>query len=242
MRTTGGLRHSAPLFYNKRVIYTFLRGAVLAFAAFLFFSASAAEAQASPAAVLTWHTTAFAPSDFRGKIFPTSNSYLTGSLVVISQGKVVPLTSQEVRWYVDDELVRSGTGLDSISFRAPATLGVLDLRAEVPGLDLLRTVEIPLVSPKVSIKSPYTGTFSTASPVFRAQGYFFNVVAASDLVTSWQANGDAPSDTESPEFLKVSVLPGTPANFILNLSLLMKNPKNILEAARGTLTLTYSPR
>jgi hypothetical protein len=215
---------------------------VIALAIPTFLIAAPALAQSGPTAVLTWRTTAYAPSDFQGKIFPTSNSYLTGSLLVLSQGKVVPLANQEVRWYVDDELVRSGTGLDSIAFRAPATLGAVNLRAEVPGLDVLRTVEIPLVAPRVAIRSPYTGTFSTDSPVFRARGYFFNVVAGSDLVTAWQANGEAPSDTDAPEFLKVSILPGTPANFSLNITLFMKNPKNILEAARTSLGLTYSPR
>ena len=189
--------------------------------------------------MMTWRTNSYTPPWFMGKALPTANSQITASLELIDAGKIINLSGQKVYWYVDDELIGAGIGLQKITFNAPSvTDNILDVRAEIPGYNpnssnpILKTIEIPIINPEAVIESPYPGNqLFTSSPTFKAWPFFFNTQDVTKFGFTWTANGATSQNTENPDTLVVNIDPASPSGFSLGIGLTIQTSGGIYNSA-----------
>lgn len=171
-------------------------------------------AQTAPAAlsgiVVNWSTNTYVPPGFHGKRLPTSGSDVKAWLTVFSAGKPVSVSNYFVYWYADDQLLQSGNGLASISFKAPKTTSQivnLQARAQSPGGNLLvGSIQVPVINPVVAIQSGYPGgVFTSPTAEVAALPYFFNVSGPLSLVFRWSANGVSAASGENPAAASINL-------------------------------------
>lgn len=221
-----------------------------AFAAALIGSAAVAaparaQSVSSPQFIVTWKTSgSYVPSFYPGKALPTYGSSITAYLELLSNGRLVDLSSQTIYWYLDENLVGGGVGVQSVTFppygEPPSTL---DLKVVIPSFNgsyLVHQVEIPMVDPQAVIYAPYPGNqFTSDTATVDAIPYFFNVSNISGLTFAWSANNTAgASNAENPQEAQISIPADTPSGSLLSLSLTITNP-NDSTAASATQYLTY---
>lgn len=196
---------------------------------------------------LTWKTASYTPPGYRGKALPTPGSVIGVSAILVENGRSVSLLNQRVRWYVNDEIIKSGVGeIDLMTF-VPTTGGdeYLDVRADLPdyaGLGGLQSVRIPIVRPDAVISHPYPkGEFSGNTLALRARPFFFNTTDPSRLRYEWSFNDQSPKNTEDPEYLSVSVPENTPDRYPLRVSLSIwkTNKDDFDDLATAFRTFTY---
>jgi hypothetical protein len=199
---------------------------------------------AGPQVVITWKVVGgAAPSGYAGKILPTTGSQVEASVAVLSGGKFIPLGSQTIYWYLDDNLIGGGTGQQSITFNAPDNVEIMSLRAEIPDYQsgLLNTAYIRMVSPQVIIVAPYpNGTFSSSTVSLEAVPYFFNAPDIGKLSFQWTVNGQAVATQENPQKLTVNLSGGAPAGYSLAINLAVQESGNPFLSIRRSITLTQS--
>lgn len=201
----------------------------------------------SPQFMITWQSNTYAPPGFEGKILPTANSMIAVSFELIDGGKPADLSGQTVYWYTNNNFLQGGKGLQRVQFRAPpdSAGGVIDLRVEVPNYKRgpqLKTVEIPIVSPKAIVEVPFPNNEFSVSPIrLAALPYFFNVKDISPLNFIWSINGTTPSGTENPDALTIRLNQDAPAGSPLNVTLAIQNKNNAFEGGSGNVNLMYKP-
>ncbi len=203
---------------------------------------SLAEAQTSePQLNLTWQARTYAPPEYAGKHLPSGNSRVLLALDAVQNGKVLDLSRQTIYWYLTNELFASGTGLVRTEFTTPnIPLGSLDVRAEVPALDILKTISIRMSLPVAIIEAPFPGgEFREQSLDLSAKPYFFNVSDMGRLSYAWLVNGKAPDSSEQPQKLTVNINPGTGDGYALNIALQIANPGISLENGSRNTKLIY---
>lgn len=194
---------------------------------------------------MTWETSgSYIPSFYQGKALPTYGSNITASLELVSpQGKLINISGQTIYWYLNDNLVGGGTGVQQVTFspvgQAP---NLLNLRVELPsynGAYLVHAITIPMVLPEAVIYAPYPGGQFSQNPVtVTALPYFFNVTSPNDLSFSWSVNGQTGSNTENPEEADITLPSGTQSGTALAVSLGVKNP-NDSTVGTASVNLTY---
>lgn len=221
--------------------------ALAVFGVLTFFLQTEAQS-ARPQLIITWSASqSYAPPSYQGKTLPNQRSSITASLEAVSNvGKSIDLSGQTVYWYLNDNLLGGGAGVQRITFRpygeAPNSL---TLRAEVPNYPgglLIHEVTVPVVVPQVVIAAPYPRNIFSASPaVVQAVPYFFAISSPASLGFSWLVNGQAVADAQNPQTLQISVPQNTPAGFALVISLAGQNAADKTSANANT-TLTYQPR
>lgn len=199
----------------------------------------------SPTFLVTWKTTgSYIPSFYVGKALPTYGSEITASLELISpQGKVLDLSGQTIYWYLDDNLIGGGAGVQQVTFPplgdAP---NVADLRVTLPnynGTYLVHAINIPMVLPEAVIDAPYpNGQFTQNPLIVQSLPYFFNIPDPSDLSYAWSVNGQTGSNTENPEAAQITLPQGTQSGTGVAVSLSVENP-NDSTIATANANLTY---
>lgn len=200
---------------------------LLIFSAIFFSSLAGAHAQtaSSPQFLVTWKASgSYIPSFYQGKALPTLGSKITASVELISNGKLVNLSSQNIYWYEDEVLVGGGQGVQQVTFPpfgAPPSPLILDVELpQYSGGYLTHTVDIPFVNPVAVIDGPYPNAeFSTNPLVLQGFPYFFYVSSSSNLVYSWSVNGQAGTNTENPQVAEITLPQGTPGGTSVNVSL-----------------------
>src|SRR3989338_5029269 len=114
----------------KKKLYTLLFLLLLGFAANSFAQTATPSV---PKLFLTWSSDTYVPPGFTGKVMPTANSKITASVELIDGGKIADISRQNVYWYLNNNFLNGGIGLQRISFNAPdAAGGAISLMAEVP--------------------------------------------------------------------------------------------------------------
>lgn len=211
---------------------------------FLISQQPAAAQAAEPFIFLTWRADSSAPADFRGKILPTAYTRISAGVEVISNGKIADLSRATVSWYLDNNLLASGSGLRQITFNAPEIGNtVRDLRVEILGVGdgfLIKTVEIPVVQPEVIIEAPLPErTFSGSQVTLVAKPYFFNFI--SGVVFDWKINGQEPESRDNSGILQVNLKPNTPQGFKIGVEVTAYNPANALDSATKKISIVFSP-
>ncbi len=197
-----------------------------------------------PQMVITWKAYgSYVPPTYADKALPNQESRLTASLMLLSNGKPVDLSYQTIYWYLNNTLISSGIGDQSIIFspfgKAPA---FLNLEAELPsynGATLTHSIQIPLVNPKAVIEAPHPSGQSSENPVvLQGTPYFFYVSDPGELSYTWSVNGQNPSAAENPQTLQISLDPSTPSGSSLNIGLTIANP-NDRTSAQDSTTVIY---
>ena len=75
-------------------------------------------AQSRPDVVVTWNASSYAPGGYPGKILPSVGSTIRVSFEALSDGKFLNLSKQMIYWYLNDDLIASGEGVQDIVFKA----------------------------------------------------------------------------------------------------------------------------
>lgn len=204
-----------------------------------------AQTASSPTFLISWKTTgSYIPSFYQGKELPTYGSNITASLTLLSpQGKIIAIGGQTIYWYLNDNLIGGGTGVQQVTFspvgQAPNSL---NLRVTLPsynGAYLVHAITIPMVLPKAVIDAPYpNGQFSQNPLTIQALPYFFNVSDPSNLSYTWSVNNQTGSNTENPEQAMVTLPSGTQSGTTISTSLSIENPNDSTVATAGE-SLTY---
>lgn len=218
------------------------------FAAFVFLGLplfSSAQVSA-PQAILSWKARSYAPASYQGKVLPGSNAPLLISLDVFENGKLINVSDKKIYWYMNDLLIDRGVGLQSISVRAPQTLGggTASIRATIPDYSsdgLGKGVDIPVVSPSVVIEAPTNSDklFSKTLQL-KVTPYFFTVSDLSFLKFSWEVNGKTAETAEDPQNLIININPDAAAGSILDISATVANPTGYFESATAKKSFTLS--
>ncbi len=220
--------------------------------AFLFGAGSASAA--SPQFMVSWQAESYAPSWYQGKIFPTQGSRINVGFELIDGGKIIDLSKNKVRWYVNDKLVKNennGLGIRFFSFivadyageDAEIKIAVLPCAGGCVGYKkneiLYKIIKIPIVSPEAVIDAPYKEKriFVGENRLF-AYPFFFNVKNPDNLSFSWLINnreakvGDKEQDVLNLK-INSAVIPGD----IINLQLAIKNLLKELEFGNAGIQL-----
>lgn len=175
--------------------------------------------QTAPTFWVTWATDAYTAPLYEGKSLPTNGSAVNVAFELIENGKVVSLSSQEIKWFLGSTLVKKAHGVKEYTFRSEAVSGANQLRIELPGFrggaTLAKSLAIPAVSPEVVLDAPYIKNAITGSELtLEALPYYFNAQRLRDILFNWKINNEAPSGTvQAPNKLTITIpdgaLPGS---------------------------------
>ncbi len=207
---------------------------VVIFLAGMFILSASVEAAAPPpltGVIIDWSAKTYVPAGFVGKVLPTAESPISAWILVFVNGKVADASQYNVRWYANDQLLRSGTGIVTASFKAPTAANqVVNLQARVqnPAGELtVANIQIPIVSPKVAIVGNYPGGTIIGSPAnLTAIPYFFNVSGVDALTYQWTVNGTAAQSAENPQVATLNIGNDTPSGTTIAISLNVANPND----------------
>jgi hypothetical protein len=200
---------------------------------------------AGPSAILSWKARSYAPASYTGKILPSSNTPLIASLDVFESGKAADLSGLKIYWYLGNTLVDRGVGLQTISVRAPRALGggTVLLRAQIPeypGEAIIKSVNIPIVSPSLVLETPAPSDFFSKTLKLKAVPYFFNVSDLSFLKFSWKVNDLDVAAAEDPQNLIINVNPDAAPGSALEVSAIISNPAGYFESASAKKSFVIS--
>jgi len=209
---------------------------------FLLITHSAA-GQASPRILASWRAVNYTPSDFQGKIFPVKNTLVEVGADLLDRGKLVNLKPYEIRWYLDGALIKSGKGLQTITFAATRSSNVHSLKVRI--LDYKNTapealLDIPVKTPRAVITSfnPKKQA-SVGTNNFQALPYFFNIASLNDLNFTWSSDGKPIAGAPvNPSILNLNIASeGAPVETKMRIAAFIQNIKNPIEAATGNTTI-----
>lgn len=173
--------------------------------------------QTTPIFWITWSTGSYSAPGYEGKTLPTNGTNVSVAFELIQDGKVIPLGSQEVRWFLDEAPVQDGNGLKQYSFQSNSASGSRLVRIELPDFrdigSLTKSIQIPAVSPEVVLDAPYVKNSVTSRElVIKALPYYFNVTRAGDLNWNWQVNNETPSGAaQDPSIINILIPPEMPS-------------------------------
>ncbi len=186
---------------------------------------------------ISWQANSYVPYFYQGKVLPTNNSEVTTSFELLSDGKVSDISRKNIRWYLDNQLYKSGVGLKNISFIVDQfKRDDYQLKVSVDGVDY--PAVIPVASPEVVIDNPYyNNSVKPGINLFRALYYFFNIKNVRELSHVWSANSiTTESRANNPDILELEV-PVAAVGSEINLNLSVKNKKNNFEFADDKINL-----
>lgn len=200
---------------------------------------------AGPQTFITWKAKSYAPAFFAGKILPGSTSPVLADVEIIDNGKPANLSQMTIYWYLGDQLINRGVGLQSVTFRAPQTLtaGMLSLRVQIPDYPggIVKSVNIPVVRPSVVLESLYPGDkFNSGSVRVSALPFFFSVPDISFLSFSWTLNGSPVQSAENPQNLQININQGAAPGSVLDIKAAVSNPTGYYESSSDEKSLLFS--
>jgi hypothetical protein len=205
-----------------------------------------AQAASQPQFLVTWRSHNYAPSWYAGKILATRGSWVDVSFDLIDNGKVVDLSKNKVRWYVNDDLKRNeddGLGIKNYYFGIDDYKNE-DINIQIVVVDYLdeqigKFITIPLAQPEVVIDAPYANRrLPSGTDMFKAYPYFFDIKDLSKLSFNWTVNGQpAESASISADTLKLNIDNLAPSGFGIDIQALIKNLTDEFEFASGKVKL-----
>ncbi|MDP2629485.1 MAG: hypothetical protein Q8P45_02160 [Candidatus Harrisonbacteria bacterium] len=198
---------------------------------------------AQPELILSWKSNDYIPPLYEGKSFSSRDSLIQAALGLVESDRLVDLSSSEIRWYLDGRLIRSGAGLNTISFNTNESL-LKDyiLKAVVyrykNGGDIEKESIITSRSPEVFIHTPSAGAFLSGSEViFEALPYNFSS-NIDDLLFTWSANDrEVTGEGEDGRILDLNISAARPGD-TLTIELQVENKRNELESGGSSKTYT----
>jgi hypothetical protein len=182
------------------------------------------------AVILTWQAQSFVPADYHGKILPTTGANIKTGLEVVNENKIKDLSKINIRWYLDGKLLTQGLGLKEINFNATyaATYSHFVRAVVLDTEEISGSVDIPIVSPKIIIKTPTPATNSIflGKTLLQAIPYFFNVTDLKNLIFNWTVNDKT---IKGANFLELELTPPVPQDNNLRIRVTAQNLNNDLE-------------
>jgi len=146
--------------------------------------------------LISWKATNYVPADYKGKILPSKNSPVQISFDVLDNGKFVNIANQQIEWYLNDSLIKSGAGLKSILFTPISNSNVIEILipnyndTKYKAAELSAVITIPLASPEVVINAPFPNkSISIGDSSFQVLPYFFNINTINQLKIDWDVDG-----------------------------------------------------
>mgnify|MGYP001562150461 CR=1 FL=1 len=204
------------------------------------------DAQTAPQFLITWRSQSYAPSWYQGKVLATRGSWADVSFDLINNGKIVDLSKNKVRWYVNDDLKRNeddGLGIKNFYFGVD-NYSRDDINIRIVVVDYLdeqiaRIITIPLINSEVVIDAPYSGRrLSSGTNMFKAYPYFFNIDDLSKLSFDWTVNGrPAEGASGSADNLKLNIDNLAPSGFGIDVRATIKNLADEMEFASSQIKL-----
>jgi hypothetical protein len=176
---------------------------------------------ADPQFLVSWKADTSVPQSYTGKSMPVNGSTITVSFEMIGDsgnqsGKILDLTNNNVRWYINGDLLSQGKNEKTFSFiTADDNDTETDVKISAEYADPVagysyfvdKYVTIHLSHPQVIVnQSGMGGPVSIGSGTkFFALPYFFNTLMK-NLSIQWAANGQTiPTDPKDPWHLNVNI-------------------------------------
>lgn len=228
---------------ERFIAYKVFATGVFLLAAFII-SPSARAQTAAPQFLITWRALkSYVPAAYPDKAVPSYGSPVVASVELLSQGKVLNIKSQTIYWYLNENFIGGGIGLQTVSFLPfDVPPNTLDLRVELPhynGVLLTRQVQVQTLRPVAVVEAPFPNGQTSVNPTtVTALPYFFNTTAASNLSFSWSVNGQSGANAENPQTAQITLPAGTQSGAELDVMLTINNPSDST-AATAYSTLTY---
>lgn len=201
-------------------------------------------AQTNPEFLVSWRAINYVPADYQGKIFPSKSSLIEAGFDLVGGNKIVNLSRNEIRWLLDNELIASGKGLQSIKFNTKKSGGnEHSIRIEVSdykGEEIEHTFKILVAKPEVIIDTKYPSSqIPLGNYIFQALPYFFNINNISNLSFTWLANNQpVQGEAQNRDFLNLNLQSkDKPYETQLNVTITAQNLFNQLELAIKKLNL-----
>ncbi len=152
--------------------------------------------------LISWKAINYVPADYKGKILPSKNSTIQISFDVLDSGKFINISKQQVEWYLNDNLIKSGVGLKSITFTASTNSNVIEILipnytdSKYSAAQINTIITIPIASPEIVIKAPYPNkNITIGDNLFQVLPYFFNINTLNQLKVDWEVDGVKNSGT-----------------------------------------------
>ncbi len=205
-----------------------------------------AQTVSQPRFLTTWRSQNYAPSWYQGKILATKGSWMYVSFDLIENGRIVDLSKNKVRWYVNDKLKRNeddGLGIKNFYFGvdnyANDDINVRIVIVDYAGEQIGETIIIPLASPETVIGAPYSNRqLPNGTNIFNVYPFFFNIDDLSKLSFDWTVNGQsAESASGSADILKLNIDNLAPSGFGINIQAIIKNLADEMEFASSQIKL-----
>lgn len=139
-----------------------------------------------PSLIITWKANNYVPESYLGKSLPISKTTINVALQLVENNKLIDLSKNEIRWYVDNKLENSGTGLTNISFAAPnlidnpTLIRVVVLDYNKKELDQFLTILITKPEAVIDAANPNQ---------LKPTPYFFNIPSDNKLKIDWGEDG-----------------------------------------------------
>lgn len=228
-------------------IFKFLTFLIVIFIfAFLFLNFTAV-ASFQPQFLVSWQAQNYGPSWYQGKIFPTKDSIIDVRFELIENNKIVDISNEKIRWYLNDDLIKNeenGLGIKSLKFLMSDYPGqVAEIKMQIfhyKGGEILdKIIKIFSVKPEVVIDSPFSDNkINTGHSVFRAWPFFFNVKNLNQLSIDWFALGQKVENIQGdPWQMNLNIGQETPKGTEIKLSVSVKNFLKNLEFANNDIKL-----
>lgn len=193
---------------------------------------------------VTWNALSYTAPHFEGKALPSIGTPINVAFELVSNGKVVTLGSQEVRWYLGETMVKKGQGVKEYSFRSGISSGAYLVRIELPGFkggaSLIKSIQIPATRPELVLDAPYNRSAITGSELnLQALAYYFNASRSSDLLWNWKVNNETPrGEAQVPDKITITIPEGAPTGSQILTNIEVVNSKNQSERAEAMALFT----
>jgi hypothetical protein len=197
-------------------------------------------ANAATTAFITWQTPTVVPAGYFGKILPNRTAPISAAVFATDNDFVVPLNKSLIKWYVNDEFLKSGVGLTNISIPAEnPPLSTVTIRAtikngEASTSDTTTSVSIPRTYPIIALTHPPQRLQRSERLMIRAIPYFFSPSDDSPLQYRWRVDGRIRSLADEMLVLDTS---SSGIGQSVQVFADATHPKNIVETTSAELTL-----
>ena len=203
-------------------------------------------AQTSPQFMISWKAYNYSPSWYQGKNFPVYSSPVEISFELLEDNKIVNLSKNEIRWYINNNLFTKGNGLQTIRFihknQAGTNISVRIAVENYKGEELNKFVYIPVKNPEAIINAPYlTGKVKIGQTYqLKAFPFFFNASSLNDFSFNWTVNNQSTfpeENEETQDVLNLTISTSTPSGLELNINLTATNLLQTIEKVTKNLKL-----
>lgn len=215
-----------------------------------FFAFTKASFAADPSFIVSWKANNHVPMNYLGKVLPISGSEVDISFEMVGNnpgdsGKIINLSNNEVRWYVNGTFMKSGQNMKSFSFVTSDGNGTeTDVKISAEYNDpttqqnyfVNEYIAIPLTFPDVVISyKNFSGSLIKGNAnLFSAIPFFFNS-ALDSLSILWTVNNQqATSDYKDPWNLTVNLGSDYPSGSDININAVVQDRTNSQSSASKT--------